>query len=243
MLPFVIFLSCFYLCASLNVYKNNTSIYIDEYIPHWAKMCYSKTKKVIGVIDKDIDYYTLEHVNTNDLYHIFENAKKNNSQGILISTNSIQDFYERSRCDIPIAFIRQESDKLIDFYDKVEWSVDHAAEYIQNLCIQFVILVVGCTIISNIVCCIRNHFMDMRVHIQRTPISEIHIPIMQYNTFSYKNNVVDSENTSQETCAICLEDYKNEDALSRLECSHVFHNCCIEEWLKNKNKCPLCNFE
>lgn len=42
---------------------------------------------------------------------------------------------------------------------------------------------------------------------------------------------------SELTCAICQEvcvDTVN------LNCSHVFCECCIGEWLRNSNKCPVC---
>ena len=51
-------------------------------------------------------------------------------------------------------------------------------------------------------------------------------------------------------CSICLEEI-NDDSSSSLECNHVFHDYCIEEWAKVSRKsrneniewvCPLCRF-
>lgn len=37
------------------------------------------------------------------------------------------------------------------------------------------------------------------------------------------------------TCAICLTEVSNRSAL---ECGHIFHLRCIEQW--NKQTCPMC---
>ena len=51
-------------------------------------------------------------------------------------------------------------------------------------------------------------------------------------------------------CSICLEEINSDDTIS-LECTHTFHNSCIEEWAKVSGKpkndnfewvCPLCRF-
>ena len=47
-------------------------------------------------------------------------------------------------------------------------------------------------------------------------------------------------------CSICLEKYKKNDKCIKLDCSHIFHKKCLNEWFKNridKSKelnCPLC---
>lgn len=48
----------------------------------------------------------------------------------------------------------------------------------------------------------------------------------------------DSE--ENDSCAICLEDYKDQDNLGRLGCRHDFHAGCIRSWLLIKNACPIC---
>ena len=55
--------------------------------------------------------------------------------------------------------------------------------------------------------------------------------------FHAKN--VDPE--SQPTCAICLSDFKDHDAIKTLRCGHFFHSNCIDPWLINeKALCPVC---
>lgn len=48
-----------------------------------------------------------------------------------------------------------------------------------------------------------------------------------------------------ETCSICLEDVppmeiSNQQKIKHLDCAHLFHKACIEEWIKQKPSCPLC---
>ncbi|POO01583.1 Cdk-activating kinase assembly factor [Trema orientale] len=44
-----------------------------------------------------------------------------------------------------------------------------------------------------------------------------------------------------ETCAICLEDYKDGETLKVLPCRHEFHTSCVDSWLtKWGTFCPVC---
>ncbi|KAL5226664.1 hypothetical protein ABZP36_014929 [Zizania latifolia] len=43
-----------------------------------------------------------------------------------------------------------------------------------------------------------------------------------------------------ESCAICLEEYKDKCLLGILKCNHEFHSGCIKKWLQVKNSCPVC---
>ncbi|KAI7725278.1 hypothetical protein M8C21_026076 [Ambrosia artemisiifolia] len=47
--------------------------------------------------------------------------------------------------------------------------------------------------------------------------------------------------TEDNTCAICLSDYKPKESLRTIpECNHYFHADCIDEWLKLNATCPVC---
>ncbi|XP_057968306.1 probable E3 ubiquitin-protein ligase HIP1 isoform X2 [Malania oleifera] len=48
------------------------------------------------------------------------------------------------------------------------------------------------------------------------------------------------ENAEKESCAVCQEDYVEEDELGTLDCGHAFHTACIIQWLRCKNQCPIC---
>lgn len=41
-------------------------------------------------------------------------------------------------------------------------------------------------------------------------------------------------------CSLCLEEYKNDENITRLFCKHYFHLDCIKVWVMRSNCCPLC---
>ena len=41
-------------------------------------------------------------------------------------------------------------------------------------------------------------------------------------------------------CSICMEDFTEGEELVLCPCKHCYHECCIKEWLRLKNCCPLC---
>ena len=47
----------------------------------------------------------------------------------------------------------------------------------------------------------------------------------------------------QKKCSICLEDFEVGTKIIYLPCFHYYHAKCIETWVKNSDKCPLCNIE
>lgn len=63
---------------------------------------------------------------------------------------------------------------------------------------------------------------------------------------SEKNGVVTTVSAAEQdeqtpVCSICLEGYEDDDAVRETVCHHVFHSCCLEQWLmKRRSHCPLC---
>ena len=57
----------------------------------------------------------------------------------------------------------------------------------------------------------------------------------RFEIIKWKNN-----ETLNDTCCICLEEYKINEKISVLKCSHNFHKKCLESWLYQSNTCPLC---
>ncbi|NWH73726.1 RN122 protein, partial [Piaya cayana] len=47
--------------------------------------------------------------------------------------------------------------------------------------------------------------------------------------------------TLQQTCAVCLEDFKVKEELGVLPCQHGFHRKCLVKWLEVRCVCPMCN--
>ncbi|KAL3109365.1 hypothetical protein niasHT_015210 [Heterodera trifolii] len=44
-------------------------------------------------------------------------------------------------------------------------------------------------------------------------------------------------------CAICLSNYKQGEKVRQLMCKHNFHTKCVDIWIKQQNKCPICREE
>lgn len=44
----------------------------------------------------------------------------------------------------------------------------------------------------------------------------------------------------QEQCRICQENFIKDDKIATLQCNHIFHTSCLEEWVKRKATCPFC---
>ncbi|XP_045205873.1 uncharacterized protein LOC123558059 [Mercenaria mercenaria] len=44
----------------------------------------------------------------------------------------------------------------------------------------------------------------------------------------------------EETCSICISEYKTADNVQMLQCRHEFHKECLLEWLKRNATCPIC---
>jgi hypothetical protein len=45
----------------------------------------------------------------------------------------------------------------------------------------------------------------------------------------------------EKTCSICLCDYEDDDRIATsLDCHHIFHKKCIQQWGKTTHNCPIC---
>ncbi|GMP77435.1 hypothetical protein CsSME_00033709 [Camellia sinensis var. sinensis] len=65
------------------------------------------------------------------------------------------------------------------------------------------------------------------------------IPVFKFTKGS--ENVVGFRERSFSECAVCLNDFQEEERLRAIpHCSHVFHVDCIDVWLQNNVNCPLC---
>ncbi|XP_059654588.1 uncharacterized protein LOC132301346 [Cornus florida] len=72
--------------------------------------------------------------------------------------------------------------------------------------------------------------MDEYVTLKLVPASQSSIDALEKMTF-YRS------------CTICLEKFCDEESITRMPCSHVYHGDCITKWLKTNHSCPLYCFK
>lgn len=50
--------------------------------------------------------------------------------------------------------------------------------------------------------------------------------------------------TINEECSICMENFKTNQRIRTLECTHFFHSKCVDGWFLNyDDRCPICRTE
>ncbi|KAK4564938.1 hypothetical protein RGQ29_006830 [Quercus rubra] len=47
---------------------------------------------------------------------------------------------------------------------------------------------------------------------------------------------------SIQQCTICMEEFRISSEVTRMPCSHIYHEKCIFKWLKTSHLCPLCRY-
>jgi hypothetical protein len=57
------------------------------------------------------------------------------------------------------------------------------------------------------------------------------------------NNICSVEDPVNSDCSICLELIDIEQRYTKLQCNHVYHRDCIQNWLIIRASCPLCRDE
>lgn len=62
---------------------------------------------------------------------------------------------------------------------------------------------------------------------------------LRSKTYSINNDVLATQ-VSEVKCSICQVDFEEGNELGTLKCGHNHHVQCIEEWLLQKNQCPIC---
>jgi len=50
----------------------------------------------------------------------------------------------------------------------------------------------------------------------------------------------DTTDKKYEECSICSDKYEKKEQVSVLDCGHVYHPKCIQEWGRYKTSCPVC---
>ncbi len=71
---------------------------------------------------------------------------------------------------------------------------------------------------------------DIKLIVSEDEINKI--TLMEYNKVNNKKEL---------GCVICQENFENDDKVRVLQCEHIYHKECIDNWLGNHSyKCPTC---
>lgn len=46
--------------------------------------------------------------------------------------------------------------------------------------------------------------------------------------------------SASDSCSICLDRFSMDTTVRRLPCLHIFHSKCVDKWLQQNTKCPIC---
>lgn len=79
-------------------------------------------------------------------------------------------------------------------------------------------------------------------------IAKIHRAAQRY--FFVRDNIrvvfyeiPSNSNTELEECAICLNHFETIEEYRELKCMHKFHINCINRWIEQNDRCPLCRYQ
>lgn len=102
---------------------------------------------------------------------------------------------------------------------------------LQNYLLPFAITIGICFLVMltfMIVKCVRDYRRSRRHRLSSRALKKL--PIHKFK-----------KGDPYDCCAVCLEDYVDNDKLRVLPCAHAYHTKCIDPWLtKNRRVCPVC---
>lgn len=158
-----------------------------------------------------------------------------------VGSNSIQPMGSDNqslseKVNIPSVFIGQDDAFMIIenfLYDKgyILEITDDLPFNLQNYLVPFAITIGICFIVMltfMVVKCVRDYRRSRRHRLSSRALKKL--PVHKFK-----------KGDPYECCAICLEDYVDNDKLRILPCEHAYHAKCIDPWLtKNRRVCPVC---
>ena len=60
---------------------------------------------------------------------------------------------------------------------------------------------------------------------------------IQEINFKLDKNIPEEES---EKCVVCYDEFLDNEKIKILPCKHLFHGGCIDTWLVQNKKCPVC---
>lgn len=87
-----------------------------------------------------------------------------------------------------------------------------------------------------------NDFIEQQLQ-NYTDLEDVKVTLSEEEFDKLDTHVDETLLSDSISCNICLEELKKDESLVRLNCSHIYHQDCIKEWLtKQSTKCPNCRF-
>ena len=74
-----------------------------------------------------------------------------------------------------------------------------------------------------------------------TQLQDVKIGLLTKNLL--KNSTVKLNENETGFCVICQDDIDIDDIVRNINCSHIFHIDCIDNWFTENKKCPTCKYE
>ena len=85
-----------------------------------------------------------------------------------------------------------------------------------------------------------NDILNTQPNITSNPVDDNQLNIIKSQFFVLNKKYI-NEKLKNQTCSICLDEYKSRQHYINLKCNHGFHKKCIVKWFKTYNKtCPIC---
>jgi hypothetical protein len=87
------------------------------------------------------------------------------------------------------------------------------------------------------------HYEEMLLQRVQKKQKEV-IRLCKFNNLNKELEILFSQDSKQvDTCSICLSEYEHHQKVITLNCNHLFHQNCLEDWMIEKPNCPLCKTE
>lgn len=83
-------------------------------------------------------------------------------------------------------------------------------------------------------------FRDESIVTSKEPSLESLPPDEENATGVVESTGDDESSLSEAHCIICLLTLEEGDIIGDIPCGHLIHKDCLKDWLRRKNRCPLC---
>jgi len=209
---------------------NVNSKLISSHIPYWSLPCinanlYSGTlcNECIGGV-----YVNLKPFVT--LLEIQNKAIQLKSQFVVVT---FHDSYNSTLCRLPVVFTEHNMSHYLHA-NATLFTQTYPPWYnlFTSLVFAQLVLIITCACIFTSICrrLLLTFAIPNNTSLRNVPLNKVSVLLPEE---VYEGNEM--------SCPICIESVLSGEIIKTLKCHHIFHLNCIDTWLINGNKCPLCN--